>query len=383
MNRPESENREGSIAHRLVNSREFRAFLITVGMALPIGSLASTTEASDGPSSRLSVAGQVTDRLTPTAIANRTNIPSPAEIAIAKRLTPQTILPQRVEAQGPSYDLNLIHYDPSHVFKFGPYYQVTESAANMGIGDICCMIEAMFNNQGTSTSPTTIARLKIDGVTVSDKPVPAMTSVPAYIRWDNAWVDGSLGIGSHTWEVCIDPNNTIVETDETNNCYTETVNITGADLTTQNTTYSITKSIPWRSDASFVQISTEVRNIGSATSPQSFIGLRYDVLGDGTVDWGGFFPVGSINPGQTIAINSPAMGAPGYAGYIVDDTRLPGLLGISRVMACADDFNGIVAETRESNNCSTGTLKNSPPQVNPTRPAPTAIPRQATPTTSR
>ena len=182
-------------------------------------------------------------------------------------------LTQVSKAQGSSYDLNLLHLDPSHAFAFGPYFQVTESAANMGIGDICCLIDVMFNNQGADTSPATIARLKIDGVIVVDKPISALTSSPVHIRWNDAWVDGSLGIGSHTWEVCIDPNNTIVETDETNNCYTETVNITGADLTTQNTTYSITKSIPWRSDASFVQISTEVRNIGSATSPQSFIGL--------------------------------------------------------------------------------------------------------------
>src|SRR3989344_74043 len=77
MNRPESENREGSIAHRLVNSREFRAFLIMAGLALPISSLASTTEASDGPSSRLSVTGQVTDRLTPTTIPSRTSDPAP------------------------------------------------------------------------------------------------------------------------------------------------------------------------------------------------------------------------------------------------------------------------------------------------------------------
>ena len=198
---------------------------------------------------------------------------------------------------------------------------------------------AVVKNQGTLAGAAGIVAFKVDGaqVAVSNNSTTSIAAgATATINANGTW---SATNGSHTITAIADNSNTTVESNESNNSYSESLTIGGAgqpDLVVTDISWS--PASPAGGNA--VTFSATIKNQGTGATPAGVInGVAFQIDGAGTTLWSdnntSSIPAGSS---VTVTVNG------GIAGSTWIATP-----GTHSILAWVDDVNRMV-ETNENNN---------------------------------
>src|SRR4029453_4960574 len=171
-------------------------------------------------------------------------------------------------------------------------------------------------------------------------------------------IPSTLPLGIYYVVACADDLNTVVETDEGNNCKAAGP-VTGAAPDRAGTAAVPSPPAPIRTPGTTFQISDTVQNSG--TGPSGASTTRYYLSLDGVKNAGDILLTG------TRAVPALAAGATSQ-GLVTVTIPSTTPLNTYTLLVCADDL-AAVAESNEGNNCSVA----SSGTVTVTRPAPAEI----------
>jgi hypothetical protein len=186
--------------------------------------------------------------------------------------------------------------------------------------------------------------------TIADDGTDAAQLAAGHTAWEE--ISSAHGLrapttpGYYTYRFCADRPDYLIETDETNNCVQETLEILQSPLPDFITTsLTLTNGRTWLYPGDLYGLQVIVKNIGTITSPKG-IRTSYDIKGPGTSNkWTRVADDGSdaheLTPGRS------------QFEYISDGhgARIPNTPGLYDARACADHQN-VVKEEDEANNCS-------------------------------
>ncbi len=144
---------------------------------------------------------------------------------------------------------------------------ISYSRQNGTIGDTVTITASIMNTKG-SRAPESIAGCYVDGISIGTKPVPALDageSADVSFEW-------TAEPGTHSFTVRADINNTVMETDETNN--------EGTTAFTPNTPDLCVGNISWTTDNSQnsneVNITVTIKNTGGCASGAFAMDYSFD-----------------------------------------------------------------------------------------------------------
>jgi subtilase family serine protease len=216
---------------------------------------------------------------------------------------------------------------------------ITYSPASPAVGN-AVTFSAVVKNQGTAAGAAGVVAFQVDGtqVTTSANSTTSITSgATLTVTASGTW---SATSGTHTLTAKADNSNTTVESNESNNSYSENLTIGGGGGTPDLIITDITSSPASPLTGNAVTFSAVVKNQGTGATPGgTIIGVSFSV--DGTqVSWSDNTTT-SLAAGASVTVT--ATGGPSGSANWTATT------GNHTVTAWVDDVNRM-SETNESNN---------------------------------
>jgi predicted outer membrane repeat protein len=196
-------------------------------------------------------------------------------------------------------------------------------------------VAVTIRNVGSATAPATSTRYEVDGGLHSiSMPTPSLAPGQDFVATGSL---PGLSDGDHPTVVTADYDGVVTENDESNNVYSFTLTAEGPNLIVES--FSPAEF----TDAEPMIIDVVVRNIGNAPAGQSYTRVDFGPAGPVTTSLTSAIPAGSST---TVPVHVSILPDPGEHS----------------VEVCAD-FNHMVIETSEIDNCLPGTVTLSPTTI--------------------
>jgi uncharacterized repeat protein (TIGR01451 family) len=152
---------------------------------------------------------------------------------------------------------------------------ISYSSTDISNGDTVA-VTAAINNQGESTSQNSTADLYVDGVLYSTLPLPGIGAGKT-IQETFPWVAAA---GPHTIKVQVDPDNYVIESDETNNQLQADFSTMTPDLLVQGLSWQTNDSLT----SNEVDFTITLKNNGTGAAEASKVKYSFDNTPSITVD---------------------------------------------------------------------------------------------------
>lgn len=216
---------------------------------------------------------------------------------------------------------------------------ITYTPASPAAGN-AVTFSAVVRNQGTAAGTAGILAFKVDGTQVAtsaNSTTSIATGATLTITATGTWTATS---GTHTLDALVDNSNTTVESNESNNSYSEGLTIGGGGGTPDLIVTDITSTPASPLTGNAVTFSAVVKNQGTGATPAgTIIGVSFSL--DGTqISWSDN-TTSSLAAGASVTVT--ATGGPSGSATWAATT------GNHTVLAWVDDVNRM-SESNESNN---------------------------------